>query len=220
MKSLRPELAPVAFEQRKYFRIGEVSIVVGVEPHVLRYWETQFPQLVKPQKARSGHRLYKRRDVDALRVIHGLLHVQRFTIAGARQAMKGETLSALVDKLPPFALPEKEATADVKEVTLTLHNGGAVEVDLIAADGDELAQAMEEDLALIRGGAHDALDVSAESDAIDNVVRPAAMLPVRDAVAVLRRAEERLSRWLTSNDATEAEDSDVDQQVGARVRAT
>ncbi len=73
--------------QKKYFKIGEVADLVGVEPHVLRYWETQFPQ-VRPHKARSGHRLYRRREVETLLAIRELLHVQRFTIAGARQALR------------------------------------------------------------------------------------------------------------------------------------
>ncbi|MFZ9889803.1 MAG: MerR family transcriptional regulator [Myxococcota bacterium] len=73
---------------KKYFKIGEVAALIGVEPHVLRYWQTQFPQ-VKPQKSRSGHRLYRRRDVESLLVVRELLHVQRFTIAGARQALRG-----------------------------------------------------------------------------------------------------------------------------------
>jgi DNA-binding transcriptional MerR regulator len=76
-----------ALPEKKYFKIGEVADLVGVEPHVLRYWETQFPQ-IRPHKARSGHRLYRRREVEALLVIRELLHVQRFTIAGARQALR------------------------------------------------------------------------------------------------------------------------------------
>lgn len=76
-----------ALPEKKYFKIGEVADLVGVEPHVLRYWETQFPQL-RPHKARSGHRLYRRREVETLLAIRELLHVQRFTIAGARQALR------------------------------------------------------------------------------------------------------------------------------------
>ncbi len=76
-----------ALPEKKYFKIGDVAHLVGVEPHVLRYWETQFAQ-VRPHKARSGHRLYRRREVETLLAIRELLHVQRFTIAGARQALK------------------------------------------------------------------------------------------------------------------------------------
>ncbi|MGC4066508.1 MAG: MerR family transcriptional regulator [Polyangiaceae bacterium] len=70
-----------------YYRIGEVAGIVGVEPHVLRYWETEFPS-IRPQKSRSGQRVYSRRDVDKLLRVKELLYAQRFTIAGARQRLK------------------------------------------------------------------------------------------------------------------------------------
>lgn len=92
-------ISSVDLPDKKYFKIGEVAELIGVEPHVLRYWQTQFPQ-VKPQKSRSGHRLYRRRDVESLLTIRDLLHVQRFTIAGARQALKGS--------VPPSAAPKAD----------------------------------------------------------------------------------------------------------------
>ena len=70
-----------------YFRIGEVSKIVGVKPYVLRYWETEFP-LITPKKSGSGHRLYRRKDVELLLEIRELLHVKRFTIEGARQHLE------------------------------------------------------------------------------------------------------------------------------------
>lgn len=69
-----------------YFKIGEVSEILGVEPYVLRYWETEFPQLA-PKKSGTGHRLYRRKDVELLLRIRSLLYEKRFTIEGARQAM-------------------------------------------------------------------------------------------------------------------------------------
>ena len=72
-----------------YFRIGEVSELLGLEAHVLRYWEGEFPSL-SPKKAKSGHRLYRRRDVELLLQIKHLLYEQRFTIEGARQALQLE----------------------------------------------------------------------------------------------------------------------------------
>jgi DNA-binding transcriptional MerR regulator len=95
--------------EKKYFKIGEVADLVGVEPHVLRYWETQFPQ-VRPHKARSGHRLYRRREVETLLMIRELLHVQRFTIAGARQALRQPGAAASL--LPRFftAMQDEAAT--------------------------------------------------------------------------------------------------------------
>jgi len=71
-----------------YFRIGEASAILGVEPYVLRYWETEFPQLA-PKKSGSGHRLYRRKDVELLLLIKHLLYEKRFTIEGARQNLQG-----------------------------------------------------------------------------------------------------------------------------------
>jgi DNA-binding transcriptional MerR regulator len=70
-----------------YFKIGEVAKIVGVKPYVLRYWESEF-SLVRPTKTRSKHRLYRRKDVEALLQIKQLLHSERFTIEGARKRLK------------------------------------------------------------------------------------------------------------------------------------
>lgn len=71
---------------KKYFRIGEVAELVGVEPYVLRYWESEF-KLVKPVKSGSGHRVYGRKDVEALHMIRHLLHVEKFSIKGAKKKL-------------------------------------------------------------------------------------------------------------------------------------
>jgi len=70
-----------------YYRIGEVSQIVGVEPHVLRYWETEF-RSIRPQKSRKGQRIYSRRDVDKLLKVRDLLYTHGFTIAGARRRLR------------------------------------------------------------------------------------------------------------------------------------
>lgn len=69
-----------------FFRIGEVSQIVGVEPHVLRYWESEFPAL-SPRKSASGQRMFRRRDVELLLRIKHLLYDRKFTIEGARRAL-------------------------------------------------------------------------------------------------------------------------------------
>ena len=69
---------------RLYYSISEVSDLIGVKPHVLRYWETQF-KMLRPKKGRGGARMYRRRDVETLYEIKQLLYDQRFTIAGARR---------------------------------------------------------------------------------------------------------------------------------------
>lgn len=78
--------SPVSPEQ-KFFKIAEASMLLGVKPHVLRYWETEFPQ-IRPYKSKSGQRLYRRRDFEALQYIHKLLYQERYTIAGARHALR------------------------------------------------------------------------------------------------------------------------------------
>jgi len=70
-----------------YFRIGEVSDIVGVKPYVLRYWESEFTD-INPTKSKSGQRLYKRKDVELLLNIRRLLYEERFTINGARKRLK------------------------------------------------------------------------------------------------------------------------------------
>jgi DNA-binding transcriptional MerR regulator len=72
-----------------YFKIGEVSDLLGVEPYVLRYWETEFTVL-SPKKSGTGHRLYRRKDVELLLRIKHLLRDKRFTIEGARQTLQAE----------------------------------------------------------------------------------------------------------------------------------
>src|SRR3954468_23697246 len=82
-----------------YFKIGEVAKIVGVKPYVLRYWETEF-SVIRPGKTRSQHRLYRRRDVEALLEIKRLLHNERYTIEGAKRRLKS------LAKIAPAAAPE------------------------------------------------------------------------------------------------------------------
>ena len=81
------ELPPIP--AKRYFTIGEVSELCQVKPHVLRYWETEFPGL-KPVKRRGNRRYYQRHDVLTIRQIRSLLYDQGFTITGARQRLEGE----------------------------------------------------------------------------------------------------------------------------------
>jgi DNA-binding transcriptional MerR regulator len=70
-----------------YYRIGEVSQIVGVQPHVLRYWETEF-RTIRPQKSHKGQRVYSRKDVEKLLKVKDLLKTQGFTIAGAKKKLR------------------------------------------------------------------------------------------------------------------------------------
>jgi DNA-binding transcriptional MerR regulator len=86
-----------------YFRIGEVAGIVGVEPHVLRYWETEF-RSVRPQKSAKGQRIYSRRDVETLLKVKDLLYAHRFTIAGAKRKLREGGVEPLA--------PESGATSE------------------------------------------------------------------------------------------------------------
>ena len=81
--------AAVSIPEKIFFKIGEVCDIVDVQAHVLRYWETEFPQL-SPQKNRSGQRSYRRRDVEIALRIKELLYVDEYTIAGARKKLQNE----------------------------------------------------------------------------------------------------------------------------------
>lgn len=76
-----------ALEEKKFFRIGEVSRIIGVEPYVLRYWESEFPQ-IRPVRADTNQRTYQKRDLELILEIKRLLYEEKLTIEGARQRLK------------------------------------------------------------------------------------------------------------------------------------
>ncbi len=82
--ALESDSQPPEIPDKLYFRIGEVSRLAGIKPYVLRFWETEFPGL-GPKKSGSGHRLYRRKDVELVLEIKRLLYDKRFTIEGARK---------------------------------------------------------------------------------------------------------------------------------------
>ncbi len=105
--------------QKLYFRIGEVANIVGVEPHVLRYWESEF-RSVRPQKSARGQRIYSRRDVETLLRVKELLYAHRFTIAGAKRRLREgsvepATQDAAEATLPPPAPAPAGASIGVAE---------------------------------------------------------------------------------------------------------
>jgi DNA-binding transcriptional MerR regulator len=84
--SARPAGPDAPLPAKLYYRIGEVSELVGVEPHVLRYWEREF-RTIRPAKSAKGQRVYSRRDVESLLRVRELLYGQGFTIAGAKKKL-------------------------------------------------------------------------------------------------------------------------------------
>lgn len=84
---------------KKYFTIGQVGRLLGLKPHIIRYWEQEFPVL-RPRKTASGRRVFTRKDILLLARIHDLIHVQKFTVEGARRRLNEELTSQ------PIALDE------------------------------------------------------------------------------------------------------------------
>ena len=76
-------------EDKRYFRIGEASRIIGVEPYVLRYWESEFPQ-VRPERADSNQRTYQRQDLENLLTVKKLLYEEKMTIEGAKRRLRQE----------------------------------------------------------------------------------------------------------------------------------
>src|SRR5262245_61171881 len=101
-----PQPGTPEIPDKLYFKIGEVSDLLGVEAYVLRYWETEFPVL-SPKKSGTGHRLYRRKEVELLLRIKHLLYDKRFTIEGARQSLHSE------DKAQKPAGPSNRVQAEL-----------------------------------------------------------------------------------------------------------
>jgi DNA-binding transcriptional MerR regulator len=99
----------VVIPDKLYFRIGEVAQLAHLPAYVLRFWETEFPQL-KPVKSSTGQRMYRKRDVESVLRIKRLLYDEGFTIAGARQHLKEETRPARSQT--PLLFPPPTASSD------------------------------------------------------------------------------------------------------------
>jgi DNA-binding transcriptional MerR regulator len=106
-----------------YFRIGEVAELVGVEPHVLRYWEREF-RTIRPTKSRRGQRVYSRRDVETLARIRALLYDEGFTIAGAKRQLSASAPRAakpIEDGVSEDVTPPLEAAPETALATETAY---------------------------------------------------------------------------------------------------
>ena len=89
---------------RLYFKIGDVARICGLETYVLRFWETQFPQL-KPNKSGTGQRLYRRRDVEMVLEIKRLVYAKGYTLSGARQVLEATHSRGKSESEPQSSLP-------------------------------------------------------------------------------------------------------------------
>ena len=109
--------------KKLYYRIGEVCEIVGVQPHVLRYWETEFPRL-SPPKNKAGQRTYRPKDIELLLQIRKLLYEDRFTIAGARKKLGSEAPAQKAAPAPEArpAKPETRAARASEQPAKRLHD--------------------------------------------------------------------------------------------------
>ncbi len=107
------KMAEPVIPDKLYFRIGEVARICRLPAYVLRFWETEFPQL-KPVKSNTGQRMYRQRDVENVLHIRKLLYEEGFTIAGARQQLKAEAKPARLQNGLPF--PKRPPSDDLKKV--------------------------------------------------------------------------------------------------------
>ncbi len=111
-KSKSRTTSEIIVPEKLYFRIGEVSSLCRLPAYVLRFWETEFPQL-KPVKSSTGQRMYRRKDVEAVLRIKQLLYEEGFTIAGARQQLRSDI--KIEKNQVPLPFPTHSA-ADLKRL--------------------------------------------------------------------------------------------------------
>lgn len=135
-----------------YFRIGEVAALLGVEPHVVRFWQTEFPS-VRPERSGAGRFLYPRAAVERLARIRTLLYSQGYTIAGARRVLAGakgsdEAVAAPAAAAPVApaadAVPDRRAAELEAELERVRRELRACEAQLTSAKVSEAAQQMRE----------------------------------------------------------------------------
>lgn len=122
---------PVTIPDRTFFRIGDVADLAGVKPYVLRYWESEFP-MIAPTKSNSGHRVYRRGDVETVLLIKHLLYTERYSIEGARKRIRdlrkgGDLKAAKQERVvkaaeaKPVTSPEAKASlAEIKTIAREL----------------------------------------------------------------------------------------------------
>jgi DNA-binding transcriptional MerR regulator len=110
MSASPPSRPPPALPDKLYFKIGEVSALAGVAPHVLRFWESEFPR-IRPRRTPTGQRLYTRRDVELILEVKDLLYSRKFTIEGARRHLRSAEARTKTDPRELLAQVQAELRA-------------------------------------------------------------------------------------------------------------
>src|SRR5947208_3291256 len=111
-KAAKQKTDVVLIPDKLYFRIGEVATLCHLPAYVLRFWESEFPQL-KPVKSSTGQRMYRRRDVESVLRIKQLLYEQGFTISGARQQLRSESKN---DKTQPAIPFPNQSASEIQQI--------------------------------------------------------------------------------------------------------
>ena len=177
-RDLRRAASLETLDERRYYRIGDVSRVTGVKPHVLRYWESEF-RWMAPAKSRSKQRLYRKRDIEVIELIRRLLYEERYTIAGARRRLRELGVARALDGAEPEA-PSDGAAALGAQRTVALAPAASVAASATTpAAADVGPGGGTSVLAPSRGGAPPRAETPAVRDALRRI---------RDELVALRAA--------------------------------
>jgi DNA-binding transcriptional MerR regulator len=151
-------------QKRLYYKIGEACRALGIQPYVLRYWETEFPALT-PSKSRSGQRVYSEKELEVIRRIKELLYEEGYTIAGAKKKLEAELAAGSLGEgvrggeepapeesraaAPPASAPAVKPPPAAPEAASALDTGGGERVQTLLSGIDEALQEARELLALL-----------------------------------------------------------------------
>jgi DNA-binding transcriptional MerR regulator len=151
----------VRVQKRLYYKIGEACKALGIQPYVLRYWETEFPALT-PSKSRSGQRVYSEKELEIIRRIKELLYEEGYTIAGAKKKLEGELAAGTLGEIkeepvatdlplqPPPPPPRRPPTEPAFAETPALDTSGDERVERLVSGIEKALQEARELLELLR----------------------------------------------------------------------
>ncbi|HEX8491647.1 MAG TPA: MerR family transcriptional regulator [Pyrinomonadaceae bacterium] len=170
--------AAVAIPEKLFFKIGEVCELTGVQAHVLRYWESEFPMLA-PQKNRAGQRTYRKRDVEMALRIKELLYEDQYTIAGAKKKLSTELRGASKLKVvtSEMSAPQPQPVPAATPQSFMPENAPAIASEpsrptYEASSSNERATLTADQRTAVRHLAHQLLDLLSTLDAGEAEVRP------------------------------------------------
>jgi DNA-binding transcriptional MerR regulator len=154
-------MAPkVRVQKRLYYKIGEACKALGIQPYVLRYWETEFPALT-PSKSRSGQRVYSEKELEIIRRIKELLYEEGYTIAGAKKKLEGELATGTLGETreepafeqapaePPSPAPRRKPPEPLPDRPPALDSGGDERVQILLSGIEEALREARDLLALL-----------------------------------------------------------------------